>query len=132
MITRRTMLVFTVGLCACRNDLDTAVDPVWGKQPCEHCQMLVSQRASAAQLVLDGERHFFDDLGCLIQWLDERKRAARGWVRAGDGWIDTEQARYRGGATTPMDHGYVAAPDGQLTYTEVRTRVLARAKGGPS
>ncbi len=130
MITRRAMMLFALALVACQGDTDRAVDPVWGKQPCEHCKMLVSQKASAAQLVLDGDRYYFDDVGCMIQWLDEKKRTARAWVRSGDGWLDAEQARYRGGAMTPMDHGYVASPDGDVTYTEVRTRVLARAKGG--
>lgn len=128
-MNRRTLLLSLIVL-GCSNDLDRAVDPVWGKQACEHCKMLVSHRASASQLVLDGERYHFDDIGCMIQWLDEKRRTARAWVRAGDSWLDAEQARYRGGAMTPMDHGYVASADGDVTYTEMRTRVLSRSKGG--
>ena len=50
--------------------------------------------------------------------------------RFGDGWIDADRARYRGGAMTPMDHGYVASSDGDVTYDEMKRRVLARAKVG--
>lgn len=129
MITRRLMML-TVLVLGCDADLDRAVDPVWGKQPCEHCKMLVSQRVSAAQLVRDGQRFYFDDIGCMVQWLDEKSVRARMWVRNGESWIDAEQARYRGGAMTPMDHGFLAAPDGDLTWTEVRARV--RSKAGTS
>jgi len=126
----RRLFLLTVLALGCATDLDRAVDPVWGKQPCEHCKMLVSHRPSAAQLVHNGDRYYFDDIGCMVQWLDERGVRARTWVRLGDGWMEANQARYRGGATTPMDHGYVAAADGDTTFDEVRKRVLSGAKGG--
>jgi len=125
---RRSFLL-TLLIVGCATDHDRAVEPIWGKQPCEHCKMLVSQRQSAAQLVHNGERYYFDDIGCMVQWLDERNVEARAWVRFGDTWLDAERARYRGGAMTPMDHGYLANADGDVTFAELRRRVLARAKG---
>jgi hypothetical protein len=122
-------VLLALSLAACRGDLDRAVDPIWGKQPCEHCKMLVSQRASAAQVVVDGERHYFDDLGCMVQWLDEKRSPETGWVRLGEGWTQADRARYRSGAMTPMDHGFIAAADGETTWPELRARVLSRAKG---
>ena len=126
---RRRLFLLTLFAVGCTTDQDQAIDPVWGKQPCSHCQMLVSQRQSAAQLVHNGERYYFDDIGCMVQWLDERHVEARAWVRWGDGWLDAERARYQGGATTPMDHGYLANGSGDVTFAELRKRVLARSKG---
>ena len=125
MITRRLMLL-SLALLGCRGE-EGPLDPVWGKQPCEHCHMLVSQRASAAQLLVRGERLYFDDLGCLVQWLDEHRADGRAWVRFGDSWADAVAARYASGAETPMDHGYVAAVEG-IDWAELKKRVLARAK----
>jgi len=125
MIVRRLFLLSLLAV-GCATDHDRAVDPVWGKQPCEHCKMLVSQRQSAAQLVHAGERHYFDDIGCMVQWLAEKHLEARAWVRFGDGWVEADRARYRDGATTPMDHGFVANADGDVTFTELRRRVLSR------
>ena len=103
-MTRRALLLCTVLFAASGAGCQKRGEPedaVWGKQPCEHCQMLVSHRASAAQLVLDGERYYFDDLGCMIQWLDERHRTARAWVVAGAGWVDAGNSR-RGKSAKPQ------------------------------
>jgi copper chaperone NosL len=131
MIRRAFLFTVAVLAVACQTDQDRAVDPIWGKQPCEHCKMLVSHRASAAQLVHDGERYYFDDVGCMVQWIDEKKLASpRAWVRLGDGWVEADRATYHDGVMTPMDHGFVAGADGDVTWNDVRARVLAHAKGG--
>ena len=103
-------------------------EPVWGKQPCKHCAMLVSERQSAAQLLLhDGTRHYFDDVGCMVSWEDREKLVPRAqWVRVGDGWMSAEAARYQR-AHTPMDYGYVGAREG-VEFTAVQAAVLARGK----
>jgi copper chaperone NosL len=130
MITRRSMMLFVLALAACENDHDRAVEPVWGKQPCEHCRMLLSHKPSAGQLVRDGQRYYFDDLGCMARWLDEQRVTVRAWVRQGDQWVDAEQARYRDDASTPMDYGFVPAAEGRITWTQLRARVANQ--GGPS
>jgi copper chaperone NosL len=129
MISRRSMLFGVIVLVACRGEVGP-LDPVWGKQPCDHCQMIVSQRSSAAQLLAKGERHYFDDIGCMVQWLDDHEVEHQAWVRLGDGWVEAERALYQGGASTPMDHGYVASASG-IDWRELQKRVLARAKGTP-
>ncbi|MGZ3419204.1 MAG: hypothetical protein ACXVEE_15130 [Polyangiales bacterium] len=129
MITRRAVLFSLVMIAACRGESDAAVEPVWGKQPCDHCQMIVSQRTSAAQLVVHGDRHYFDDIGCMVQWLDEhrlRRDESRAWVHLGDGWVEAASARYVGGTSTPMDHGYVASKSGEIDWLELQRRVLAK------
>ena len=64
----------------------------------------------------------------LAQWLDERHVEGHPWVRLGERWVDAEGARYSSGATTPMDHGFVASASGDVDWTELRKRI--RAKGG--
>lgn len=131
-MNRRTMIgMMALGLVmlgGCKGEGDEAVDPVWGKQPCEHCKMLVDDRRSAAQVFVKGERYYFDDVGCMIAWLDEHKTDARAWARApsADGWLDARAARYAAGEKTPMDFGYVPSAAGDLDWLTVHQRVLAR------
>lgn len=127
---RRALLALAVVLAGCRAD-DHPRDPVWGKEPCAHCRMLVQDRLHAAQAIDHGERYFFDDIGCLVLW-ERRHPEARGWVRDGAsaGWLDAVQARYRSGATTPMDFGFEGRSDGgPLGWEDVKTRAVAREEG---
>src|SRR5690349_14924131 len=103
---RRALLQLAlVALASCAEDT-APVDPVWGKQPCASCGMVVGDRRYAAQILApSGERRFFDDPGCLVQHLADRKLEPRGaWVREarGDRWLDARAARYARGARTPM------------------------------
>lgn len=110
---------------------DEPVDPVWGKEPCAHCAMLVGDRRAAAQIGGGGERRFFDDVGCMVLWLERRaERPARVWVHEeGARWVDAASARYQGGARTPMDFGFVAAKAG-VGWEDVRAAVLAKERSG--
>lgn len=116
---------------------DRPVDPVWGKEPCSHCAMLVGDRRFAAEIVVNGERRFFDDIGCYVLWTSEHPRAKveHAWVReAEEGrWIDASSARYVQGARTPMDFGFEARDHSvtltsSMTLDEMRVVVLARAQ----
>jgi hypothetical protein len=106
---------------------DSPADPVWGKEPCAHCAMLVGDRWHAGQVGGDGERHFFDDIGCMVLWMEKTgARPARTWVRErGEHWVDARSARYETGAKTPMDFGFAAAADG-LGWDEMRGRLIAK------
>lgn len=88
----------------------TPEDPVWGKEPCAHCAMLVGGKATSAQAIdAKGDRRFFDDIGCLVSWTGQQKAAPTStWVFGPHGWQDAHSAHYTGGAATPMDFGYVA------------------------
>jgi copper chaperone NosL len=112
--------------------VDEAADPVWGKEPCAHCRMLVGDRRYAAQVVSDGERRHFDDVGCLVLWLEERRGgpAPRVWVRDAEAsrWVDARSARYEPGAKTPMDFGFEARSGGALAWDDMRARVLAKRR----
>jgi hypothetical protein len=128
-MTRRELLAALValGATACAKT-DEPADPVWGKEPCAHCSMIVGDKRSAAQVGGDGERRFFDDVGCMASWL-EKNRGARAWVRTEDGlWIDARSARYVDGAKTPMDFGFVPAQTG-FDWDELCARLAKTRRG---
>jgi hypothetical protein len=116
-----------VFLAACTAELGPQ-EPVWGKQQCGHCAMLVSERAPSAQLVReDGARLFFDDVGCMVSWVAREKAVPKAqWVRVGEGWAIAETAHFQR-AHTPMDFGFVGAPDG-VDWQTVRAEVLAKGR----
>ncbi len=128
---RRTLLGWALLAGAACSNADAPAEPVWSKQPCDHCTMIVSDRRYAAQLVWDGDRRFFDDVGCMVLWMEEHAASgARAWVRdplAGT-WIDARSARYATGAKTPMDYGFEARTDGPVGWEAVRDQVSARAR----
>ncbi len=131
---RRKFFAIVLSLCAssaCQGG-DGPVDPVWGKQPCAHCAMLVSDARFAAQaLEPDGTRSYFDDIGCLILWLEDKSQT-RAWAHDGASrqWLDAEKATYRTGEKTPMDFGVVVAgAGGDQSWDAVRAAVHARRRG---
>jgi hypothetical protein len=127
-VTRRHFLAAATLAFACART-DAPSDPVWGREPCAHCRMIVSDKRYAAQLVASGERHFFDDVGCMVLWLDDQTaQPERLWVRLGDRWTDAVTARYADGAKTPMDFGFEAAEDGGVSWSTVKERVAAKRK----
>ena len=107
---KRLALIVLI-IAACESG-DRAVDPVWGKQPCGACSMLVSDPHTAAQLITKaGDHLFFDDIGCMLN-SSKYADAKSIWVRNGAGqWVDARAARY-GQGVTPMDYGFVVAEQG--------------------
>lgn len=106
------------------------VDPVWGKQTCAHCMMLLSDPRPSAQVQLDdGNLLYFDDIGCMVEWLAEGSRGLRGrWVRSvdGRGWNLAELTRFSEGNATPMDYGLLPAATG-MSFEEAKHAVQRRA-----
>ena len=132
----RGLVVVVLALAAlvgCTPAADVAAEPVWGKQACGHCGMVVSEVAPSAQATLPGgERKFFDDVGCLAEWLDRTGAKPVGaWVRKGDGWVHVHQARFQQGVPTPMDFGFVGADEGvDWAAVQAAVRAKAAARGG--
>jgi copper chaperone NosL len=118
-------------LVGCTKGPEEPVDPVWGKQPCAHCRMLVSERAPAAQLTLaDGTRHYFDDVGCMVSLVERERLSPRHqWVRSGEAWVPAESTRYASGVPTPMGYGFLPAAQG-VGWEQVREAVRARNAAG--
>jgi copper chaperone NosL len=128
---RITALAFSAWLAAC-DDGSKPLEPVWNKQACDHCHMLLSEKAYAAQLVTNaGARLYFDDVGCLAAYMNasaERERAA--WVHGPTSWLPAREAHFSAGAQTPMGFGFAADPAGPLDFATVLSRVSE--KTGPS
>jgi copper chaperone NosL len=115
---------------ACQ-DASSPVDPVWGKQACASCSMLVSDRRYAAQLVTDdGTRVFFDDPGCMATWIAEgRAHAQRMWVYGAAGtWIDARAARFVRDQPSPMGFGFAPDAAGSAEWADVESSVALRTK----
>ncbi len=127
----KSRFVIALLLAACTQGAPQAEDPYWGKQPCAHCSMLVSETAPSAQALLEnGQRKYFDDLGCLIAW-EERKspKLTARWVRtpADDGWVAPEATFFSTGHATPMDFGFLPSAKG-VSFGEVRVAVLSKTR----
>ncbi len=129
---RAALLVLSLlaGTSACTG-ADAPAEPVWSKQPCDHCAMIVGDRRYAAQVVWDGDRRFFDDVGCMVLWMEAQGASGgRGWggePLAGR-WIDARSARYAAGAKTPMDYGFEARAEGPIGWEALHDQVSARAR----
>lgn len=123
---------FVVGLllAACSKSTEP-VDPVWGKQACESCRMIVSDPSYAAELIDEnGRRHFFDDIGCMDAYMVEKgiERPRASWVHSGARWVAAESARYASGAASPMAYGFVAQEGGSLDFVSLRRAAAAHRK----
>jgi copper chaperone NosL len=135
-VTRRAHLGLwlVLTLAACEPSTDKPSDPVWGKEPCAHCAMLVTEKRFAAQLTTaDGRRLHFDDVGCMLGYLADRKPSVHGsWVMDGDTgtWLGARVALYRSGERTPMDFGFVASSREGTSYDLMERAVAARLSQG--
>lgn len=129
---RRLLFLVVAALAlACRQGPPEPQEPVWGKQACAHCAMLVSRPDSAAQYAdTQGDVWFFDDLGCLVAWQVEHpaKPGDLAWARQGKEWREVGKAHYSSGHTTPMDFGFVADPAGTAVWSDVQQAVQQRLK----
>lgn len=121
-----------LALFASCDDAAAPKDPVWGKQACGSCAMLVSDPHYAAQLVTtDGSRSYFDDPGCMAAYLDERHPSVRAmWVKDDVGhWVDAKTASFARGAKSPMDYGFAAQAGGTASWADVEAEAKKRKEG---
>lgn len=112
-------------------------DISWGRDVCEHCRMIISERPFAAEL-RDSQRkriHKFDDVGCAIYWAKANghplDQVAEFWVMNhadGKTWLDARQAHYRIDVRSPMNYNFAAEPnrsDASVPYDEMVRRMAA-------
>jgi copper chaperone NosL len=110
---------------------------VYDREPCSHCRMLISEARFAAQLeTSEGEVQSFDDPGCLLAALAERKpELGTLWfhhVRE-DRWLAGDQVAFEETGHSPMGYGLgavAAGTPGALSLDEARARVAARGAAG--
>lgn len=124
-------LVGTVALVVLRGAQRVPDDPqpiVWDRETCAHCRMLIGAPSSAAQLIAgDGTVSSFDDPGCLMTFLEERRpNVHRIWLHhhSEDRWLAPADAGFVRG-DTPMGFNLVAVDGrtpGAVAWDEARTR----------
>ena len=97
---------------------------------CALCRMAISQKQFAAQIVDEDETaHKFDDIGCMIQFLKEKKgsvKPAAQYVVGYDSrqWLPIEKAHLVRSAkiTTPMGGGIIAFSDSARAVAAAKER----------
>lgn len=114
---------------------DGPVPVVWNRESCAHCRMAIGDPAYAAQLVAtDGTVANFDDVGCLLRYLDEHHPAVhRLWFHhpREDRWLGPDEVGFAQGAITPMGWGLTATErgPGMLDLAAARAVVATRDGG---
>ncbi len=112
-------LVSLVGwaVCLAQRPPDGPEPVAWDREACAHCRMHVGDPRFAAQLQMDsGETRNYDDPGCLLAELAERRReGVRAiWFRdaRGDRWLPAATVSFVPAAPTPMGYGLAAVEKG--------------------
>lgn len=101
----------------------------YGVDPCDRCQMIISEeRHAAAYVTTAGEVRRFDDIGCLLERRDASvDPVATVWLHDADGaWVKQGEATIvrAPDAITPMGSGLFAFRDPE------RARAFATERGG--
>jgi copper chaperone NosL len=114
---RAAAILVLLTLAACGGDLQPAALDTRNEQ-CASCRMAVSTAVFASQLVAPGENpRFFDDLGCLADFLRARKAPSGAAAFVADhrtkAWVRADRAVYTrvSGLETPMGSHVIAHAD---------------------
>ena len=97
-----------------------------------HCKMIIKKLENSAEVVdKSGRTWFFDDVGCMILWLEGKKfkDSTRLWVYTIDSkkWIDAKKAYYGVTDHTAMHYGFGAREqehNSTIDFNEMRLRML--------
>jgi hypothetical protein len=141
MCTRRDLLkrsaaALLLPLAAC-GKASGPEEVAWGRDACEHCRMIISEKGFAAEL-RSGERnriHKFDDIGCAVHWAKANAQpldtVAEFWVMShadGKRWLEARQAWYRVDVRSPMNYNFAAEPqrgEAAVSYADMIARLAA-------
>lgn len=115
---RIIFIILLFAAFACGHEPDQSPRKInWNRDVCVNCLMGVTDQKYAVQAINKYEDVlWFDDLGCLIQYMgtDDWKKfggpEAKIWIgdcETGE-WLDARKAWYRYGDHTPMGYGYGA------------------------
>ena len=100
---------------------------------CPQCNMfLVGKKYTAETVTSDGKTHFFDDVGCMVMWVEKNAKEDTnlvGWVYTLDSnkWIKSDSAFYSINDGTPMHYGFGAYEkdfEKSINYGEMKLRML--------
>ena len=116
-MTRWVVIAALVIGGACAAGRAAPLDPVIGDDACAHCRMTIVSRATAAQIARSGDEPvFFDDLGCLRDYLLHQRAPDDAVIYVADhrsgAWVDARAARFtKTDTATPMASGLLAHAD---------------------
>ncbi len=90
------------------------------------CNMTIDDITYSAQVVLpNNDTLFFDDIGCLILWLEKQKNKKEiilwVWAKDKDSYINARKAWYSLTEQTPMHYGFGAYEKKQNNYIDYDT-----------
>lgn len=126
-----SLLLLLLGACQAGPKEDRPPSIRFGHDACDYCRMLISEPRYAASLRMpDGQERRFDDIGCLLHYLQEHPEAAdaRIWVHdyLQARWLQAAQAFFvrSDQLFTPMGYGLLAVADSQAADS------LAHSLGG--
>ncbi len=96
------------------------------------CKMIIKKLENSAEVVSpDGRTWFFDDVGCMVLWLEGKKfkEDAKLWAYTLDSkkWVDAKRASYGVTDHTAMHYGFGAREqegNGTIDFDEMRLRML--------
>lgn len=106
-------------------------DPIWGKQSCSHCGMILSEKRYASQRVISaGKSYYYDDINCALKHnLSDEEKKSTIFVRPFDGveWVDAASVNYDEGLMTPMNSGFGPVKQGgKINFNDVQSRILKK------
>ena len=133
-------LLISLSFISCSGEIDTNPKEIkYDREICELSKMIISVRNYAAQTINphNGDRFYWDDIGCAILWFDEKgiewEDEAITYVKDvnTNEWLNAKEAYYTHGAITPMDFGFSAHETKQdgvenYDYNYVRDRDLGK------
>lgn len=116
-------IILTFLALSCQEIKLEPTEPVWEREGCAHCRMVLSEKRFAVQRILNsGEKHFYDDINCALKHnhLDnEGKLFVRPY--GDEKWVSAEEVNYQSGLRTPMNSGFGALKTGgDTSYQELR------------
>lgn len=128
------MLGGLLGMACSTPDPNAPPSVAYDRVACDQCGMLVSDpHYSAALVERDQKLRVFDDPGCLIAYVFEKKPAiAQMWFHdsrtAEAEWFRESEVAFTTGAATPMGSGLSAVPAGtekSLGFGEASGRIVS-------
>jgi copper chaperone NosL len=102
-------------LVGCTGGVPEPVEIALNEENCSYCRMAVSEREFAAEVVTaSGSVDYFDDIGCLRDWVKEHRPPESAGLfvvdRTSGEWLDAESAFFVQAQElpTPMSSGLAA------------------------
>lgn len=114
---RRSVLLAALVVSACAGGPAPPAKVALGEDACAHCRMTLVSQSTAAQIAQRGDEPvFFDEAGCLRDYLGGHATPADAVVYVADHrtgeWVNARTAVFtRTSASTPMGSGLLAHAD---------------------